>query len=375
MATRNNVHEAVKRGNYAYVCHLLQKQIVHVDYRDPMKQTLLMTCLMNTYKSRHAQLSMLKHLLFYQPDVNLKDCDLRTALVHACIARNSSALRLLLNETMQDQDFACQDKYGMTPLMYAVKSSDIELAKLILDPVNRFGLPLYAENKTGETAFDLAISGKNSSIVRELYFAGCRPKTTSQEKYINEILNENKHTREYQLQKQIKIRKKKLKNNTTLKRSRKSQSAIYHNEIKPRNSKHDLHDILNIYTIQLCPAYKESARLPPVEVGSDRDSDNDSCDSIQSFRSAFSGYRAKRESPKLESLLYNLHLHETARGSPTLTRRKAAITLATSTTTRTRKISAPVMPSQSLLRIPSRRAINLNNILEHKPERSINAGS
>ena len=80
-------------------------------------------------------------------DVNLQDSSGRTALAHSCIAEKMDIMELLGNIPECDPNIADNDENS--PLMYAVKSRQVEVVKKLLECFKDRSLDVHRQNTKG----------------------------------------------------------------------------------------------------------------------------------------------------------------------------------------------------------------------------------
>ena len=93
-----------------------------------------------------------KQILTLSPDINARDTIGRTALHYACRAGKSDTFEALIED--EDCDVDAVTKAGVTPLMSAVESGDINLLALCLNE----RLNPFFKDALGRTALDYSQS-------------------------------------------------------------------------------------------------------------------------------------------------------------------------------------------------------------------------
>ena len=93
--------------------------------------TVLIELIKNSSRFRSTEsIDMAKFIINAGADINEKDFNGMTALMHASILGNENLVQLLLNK---NADINIEDNNGMTALMYASKNNHITIINLLFD--------------------------------------------------------------------------------------------------------------------------------------------------------------------------------------------------------------------------------------------------
>ncbi|MDF3047827.1 MAG: serine/threonine-protein phosphatase 6 regulatory ankyrin repeat subunit B-like [Candidatus Midichloriaceae bacterium] len=189
--TKALLFNAIKESNYEQVRNLLEGG-VDVNLTFGGKQLQLVTPL--HYVCRFLDIQMIKLLLEYKANPNLKDCNGKVSLHYAIINGDIEAIELLLNNGA-DPNLPCNSKtiihskgteflrpegLKRTPLHYAIISGDIKTVELLLN--NGADLNLPDNNKISPLHF--AVKGNNKDIVALLLIKGASPNVRCNDKII-----------------------------------------------------------------------------------------------------------------------------------------------------------------------------------------------
>ena len=361
---RRLLHEAARNGNIFQLRYLLEKRGESINTRDSNRQTALMIAAYTKYASKQIEKNILKLVLRANPDLNAVDKSGRTALIHACKANNSQAVRLLVSENTLDLWIDAQDCDGMTSLMYAVRNNNFKMVVMLLSPWRQFGLSLILENKYGENVMDIALAETGAQICGLLtehgFYAqnnmslahhhGGRAKTTPCNVTAERRQGMTAVRRVKPCLVSLNINHGKKKNrvsqddtsSTTSSKKSTSTSSTSTSSATTRQQQ-QLHHIFQLYAQQLTPSYKKSA-APPFCLDDRDDAESlDSLSSIQSFRSV--GFRARCHDDITD--LFNI---PNATILPGRRSRRSGAGLVVPAVGRSRKISAPCFPSNPMFK-------------------------
>ena len=102
------------------------------------------------YRTRH---SLLKLLLQYGANVNTVDTQGRHVLSWACIHEKEDIVRQLCSSTIQDIDLNLKDLEGNTPLMHAARAGNPTILKMLLDKLTKFQVDIDVRNHEDRTPY------------------------------------------------------------------------------------------------------------------------------------------------------------------------------------------------------------------------------
>lgn len=151
------------------IAHLLLARGAAVNVVDKLGMTFFTLCaraggvsLLESLRELHSS-EELQHLI----EIEAEDASGHTALIYAAKQGQHAALRWLLRHAHADANHAHQGTQ-QTPLMYAVKSGDVESVKSLLE----FGADVSVANAHGATALMFAARSGNAGVARVLLEAG-----------------------------------------------------------------------------------------------------------------------------------------------------------------------------------------------------------
>lgn len=146
------LHQAVLDGRLHQVRLLVSKHKVNIDSKDINGRTPVMLCCL-LEDERHG-LKMAKIFIKAGAFLNVKDNFGRTALSYACMkGRDEIVQRILREDILGVND---KDNDGNTPLVHAATSGNPHCVRLVVQILERFGLPIDVRNNLGYTALLLA---------------------------------------------------------------------------------------------------------------------------------------------------------------------------------------------------------------------------
>lgn len=132
------------------------------------------------------QLWFLTSLLRFRADANAGDYDRRTPLHLACASGNHGAVEVLLQEESIDMD--CQDNFGRTPLMEAVRHGNESCARKLMNRGAWHGFCVDGQtddaNAThaGQELCQAAFSGQNTYLNNLISLCGLSPDCSDYDK-------------------------------------------------------------------------------------------------------------------------------------------------------------------------------------------------
>jgi ankyrin repeat protein len=186
------------KGEDAFVCALNKKKIdpYILDYlvtkdncniQNKYGATIAMIFAKNNFSNCGRLLNTLK------ADVNIKDNEGKTVLMHAAITGNRLLLKELLNH--QNTDINMGDNIGKTALMYAAEKYN---ANILQELLNHQNTKVDKKDKYGRDALKYAIREVNLQSVRQLLKAGANPySVTNEGRNAYEIAYSEKRSIEY----------------------------------------------------------------------------------------------------------------------------------------------------------------------------------
>ena len=151
--TSGNIHKAVKLDDLKSVITLLEEKPELKDKRDQFDRVPLHIAVENGNRE------MIKQILSYEPDINIKQVDGYTPLQTALINGKVKIAKLLIK---QGADVKETDNLGMTPLHYAVDRSYKSIVKILIEK----GVNITAKDNRGVTPFHLTASSIKDKIAR-----------------------------------------------------------------------------------------------------------------------------------------------------------------------------------------------------------------
>ncbi|XP_046372490.2 ankyrin repeat domain-containing protein 50-like [Haliotis rufescens] len=151
-----------------------------IDSRDVDGKTPLMLCALMEPESWGTGIA--RHLIENGADLKLRDKAGLNALHYACIYERDALTKVFLHAI--DFDLNQADKHGNTALHYCVQSGNVEMVKLLVEHLQRYGLSLEMENRAGVSA---------RSLAQKLPWMECVQLLTEREKEVEEE-EEETHT-------------------------------------------------------------------------------------------------------------------------------------------------------------------------------------
>ncbi|XP_013413506.1 ankyrin repeat domain-containing protein 27 [Lingula anatina] len=146
------LHQAIVDGRLHQVRLLVSVHKCNVDSRDMNGRTpMMISCILD---NEEVGLKMAKICLKAGAFLNAKDIFGRSALSYACMKGKHEIVRRILREDIMGVND--KDNDGNTPLIHAATSGKPAVVKLVVDILNRYGLPIDIRNNLGYTALLLA---------------------------------------------------------------------------------------------------------------------------------------------------------------------------------------------------------------------------
>lgn len=150
--TMARLKEAICDGRMYQTRHLLESG-VDVNFLDEQGLTPLMRAAQLPDEKSRTRQNLLKLLLQYGANVNIVDQKGRHVLARACIDEKDDIVRLLCNVANQDVDLNLRDFEGNTPLMHCVRTGNAALLKFLVDELNKFQVDIDVRNHEDRTPY------------------------------------------------------------------------------------------------------------------------------------------------------------------------------------------------------------------------------
>lgn len=150
--TMARLKEAICDGRMYQTRHLLESG-VDVNFLDEQGLTPLMRAAQLPDEKSRTRHNLLKLLLQYGANVNIVDQKGRHVLSRACIDEKDDIVRLLCNVANQDVDLNLRDFEGNTPLMHSVRAGNAALVKFLVDELNKFQVDIDVRNDEDRTPY------------------------------------------------------------------------------------------------------------------------------------------------------------------------------------------------------------------------------
>lgn len=150
--TMTRLKEAICDGRMYQTRHLLESG-VDVNFVDEKCLTPLMYAAQLLDEKCRTRNNLLKLLLQYGAKVNIVDQKGRHVLSRACIDDKEDIVRLLVNVAKQDVDLNLRDFEGNTPVMHAVRTGNATLVKFLVDELNKFQVDIDVRNLEDRTPY------------------------------------------------------------------------------------------------------------------------------------------------------------------------------------------------------------------------------
>ena len=150
--TMARLKEAICDGRMYQTRHLLENG-VDVNFLDEEGLTPLMRAAQLPDEKSRTRQNLLKLLLQYGANVNIVDQKGRHVLARACIDVKDDIVRLLCNVANQDVDLNLRDFEGNTPLMHSVRAGNAALVKFLVDELNKFQVDIDVRNHEDRTPY------------------------------------------------------------------------------------------------------------------------------------------------------------------------------------------------------------------------------
>ena len=151
-STMARLKEAICDGRMYQTRHLLESG-VDVNFVDEQGLTPLMRAAQLPDEKCRTRSNLLKLLLQYSANVNIVDHKGRHVLSRACIDEKEDIVRLLCNVANLDIDLNLRDFEGNTPLMHSVRTGNAALVKFLLDELNKFQVDIDVRNHEDRTPY------------------------------------------------------------------------------------------------------------------------------------------------------------------------------------------------------------------------------
>lgn len=153
---RIRLAEAITNGRL-YQTKMILTDFTNLNYLDDEGLSPLMRAFMIEDIKHRTRSAMVRLLIHYNADVNLRDKYGQHVLNWACKMNKFDLVKLLLEKCLQDADLTSQDLQGNTPLIYAVINNNVNMVKLLVDTLKKFALSVDHRNKQDKTAYLTAL--------------------------------------------------------------------------------------------------------------------------------------------------------------------------------------------------------------------------
>ena len=150
--TTTRLKEAICDGRMYQTRHLIESG-VDVNFVDDQSLTPLMHAAQLPDGKCRTRSNLLKLLLQHGAKVNIVDKKGRHVLSRACIDDKEDIVRLLVNAAKQDVDLNLRDFDGNTPLMHSVRTGNATLVKFIVSELNKFQVDIDVRNLEDRTPY------------------------------------------------------------------------------------------------------------------------------------------------------------------------------------------------------------------------------
>ena len=150
---------AVKKSNYEKVVEMVEKGVT-VNIHDAEDLTPL------AYALRNDDEKMFDLLIKNDADVNNQILKKTSLLIFYIKSKKSKLLSRLLEA---DADVNFQDSIGMTPMMHAIESTNIDAIKFFISYDYKDNLDLNITDYSGKTMFDYVENSRNNYLKNLIY--------------------------------------------------------------------------------------------------------------------------------------------------------------------------------------------------------------
>lgn len=153
-----SLHKAILQGHLNHLKYLLKtSDRLSVDYKDSSGYTpLIVSALID---DDVFSLTSAKMLLRHRARVDIVDDHGKTALMHACIGKKTSLIKVLIEKVPAGHPFDINhgDDDGFTALHHAARAGCMEIVEDLVGYCLVHGLTLDTENGKGKTVLDLCL--------------------------------------------------------------------------------------------------------------------------------------------------------------------------------------------------------------------------
>ena len=144
--------EAITNGRIYQTRQLLEAG-THVKFLDEEGYSpLFRACFINDEKHR-TRTNLIKLLIVYGADVNSTDPQGRHVLTYACMTENQEMVQLLLDTSIHNIDLNKKDCNGDTALLHAVRLGNVNLVATLVDAMNKFRINMDVRNDADRTPY------------------------------------------------------------------------------------------------------------------------------------------------------------------------------------------------------------------------------
>jgi len=175
-----DILNAVKKGNIDKVKELLKKDPELINSKDQWQNNLLKVALLNRDRK------MAKFLIENKIDINYIRKDIGESAFHMAVYRSHGSLEIVKLMIKYGADINLKDRRGQTPLNYAVSGGNKEIVNFLLDK----GADLNTEGRLFERTMRSAIAGGLERIIDKLVKTkdvNYLSKTRSGNTYLHEV--------------------------------------------------------------------------------------------------------------------------------------------------------------------------------------------
>ena len=164
--------EAVLRGRIYQVKFLLDNNVENVNKTDENGQTCLMKAIFLGDKLSRTRSKLVKLLLRNGTKVNIVDKNQKTALMWASLLGKDELVGIILREAIVDLDLNVVDLDGNSALHLAATKGYINIVKMLVKALKRFGLDIDRKNFRGMTPMLAAVEQGHGLCVEVLMTEG-----------------------------------------------------------------------------------------------------------------------------------------------------------------------------------------------------------